>query len=231
MNRLSFIVSLFLCFHSLNALASENITYNRIHFSVVAEKQVSADEISVTMSVQRNGPDIARLADQVNRTMESALKTANKEKGIQVETLNYQTNKNYQKGKQSGWQVSQSMSLMGSDMEQMSELIGKLQADLQLNSITYQVSSERKQQIEDELSEIALKKFTAKAAKYSNSLNRSNYQIVQISLSNQNTSPPRPMLMARQGAMMAAESIAAPSIQPGDQKISITASGSIELAD
>ena len=231
MNRLSFVVSLFLCFHSLNALASENITYNRIHFSVVAEKQVSADEISVTMSVQRNGPDIARLADQVNRTMESALKTANKEKGIQVETLNYQTNKNYQKGKQSGWQVSQSMSLMGSDMEQMSELIGKLQADLQLNSITYQVSSERKQQIEDELSEIALKKFTAKAAKYSNSLNRSNYQIVQISLSNQNNSPPRPMLMARQGAMMAAESIAAPSIQPGDQKISITATGSIELAD
>ena len=231
MNRLSFVVSLFLCFHSLNALASENITYNRIHFSVVAEKQVSADEISVTMSVQRNGPDIARLADQVNRTMESALKTANKEKGIQVETLNYQTNKNYQKGKQSGWQVSQSLSLMGSDMEQMSELIGKLQADLQLNSITYQVSSERKQQIEDELSEIALKKFTAKAAKYSNSLNRSNYQIVQISLSNQNTSPPRPMLMARQGAMMAAESIAAPSIQPGDQKISITATGSIELAD
>ena len=231
MNRLSFVVSLFLCFHSLNALASENITYNRIHFSVVAEKQVSADEISVTMSVQRNGPDIAMLADQVNRTMESALKTANKEKGIQVETLNYQTNKNYQKGKQSGWQVSQSLSLMGSDMEQMSELIGKLQADLQLNSITYQVSSERKQQIEDELSEIALKKFTAKAAKYSNSLNRSNYQIVQISLSNQNNSPPRPMLMARQGAMMAAESIAAPSIQPGDQKISITATGSIELAD
>ena len=231
MNRLSFVVSLFLCFQSLNALASENITYNRIHFSVVAEKQVSADEISVTMSVQRNGPDIAKLADQVNRTMESALKTANKEKGIQVETLNYQTNKNYQKGKQSGWQVSQSLSLMGSDMEQMSELIGKLQADLQLNSITYQVSSERKQQIEDELSEIALKKFTAKAAKYSNSLNRSNYQIVQISLSNQNNSPPRPMLMARQGAMMAAESIAAPSIQPGDQKISITATGSIELAD
>ena len=75
MNRLSFVVSLFLCFHSLNALASENITYNRIHFSVVAEKQVSADEISVTMSVQRNGPDIAMLADQVNRTMESALKT------------------------------------------------------------------------------------------------------------------------------------------------------------
>ena len=231
MKRLSFIVSLFLCFHSLNALASENITYNRIHFSVIAEKQVSADEIIVTMSVQRNGPDIAMLADQVNRTMKSALKTANKEKGIQVETLNYQTNKNYQKGKQSGWQVSQSMSLIGSDMEQMSELIGKLQADLQLNSITYQVSSERKQQIEDELSEIALKKFTAKAAKYSNSLNRSNYQIVQISLSNQNTSPPRPMLMARQGAMMAAESIAAPSIQPGDQKISITATGSIELAD
>ena len=231
MNRPSFVVSLFLCFHSLNALASENITYNRIHFSVVAEKQVSADEISVTMSVQRNGPDIAMLADQVNRTMESALKTANKEKGIQVETLNYQTNKNYQKGKQSGWQVSQSLSLMGSDMEQMSELIGKLQADLQLNSITYQVSSERKQQIEDELSEIALKKFTAKAAKYSNSLNRSNYQIVQISLSNQNNSPPRPMLMARQGAMMAAESIVAPSIQPGDQKISITATGSIELAD
>jgi predicted secreted protein len=231
MNRLSFVVSLFLCFHSLNALASENITYNRIHFSVIAEKQVSADEIIVTMSVQRNGPDIAMLADQVNRTMKSALKTANKEKGIQVETLNYQTNKNYQKGKQSGWQVSQSMSLIGSDMEQMSELIGKLQAELQLNSITYQVSSERKQQIEDELSEIALKKFTAKAAKYSNSLNRSNYQIVQISLSNQNTSPPRPMLMARQGAMMAAESIAAPSIQPGDQKISITATGSIELAD
>ncbi|MEJ2213353.1 MAG: SIMPL domain-containing protein [Gammaproteobacteria bacterium] len=231
MNRLSFVVSLFLCFHSLNALASENITYNRIHFSVIAEKQVSADEIIVTMSVQRNGPDIAMLADQVNRTMKTALKTANKEKGIQVETLNYQTNKNYQKGKQSGWQVSQSMSLIGSDMEQMSELIGKLQAELQLNSITYQVSSERKQQIEDELSEIALKKFTAKAAKYSNSLNRSNYQIVQISLSNQNTSPPRPMLMARQGAMMAAESIAAPSIQPGDQKISITATGSIELAD
>ena len=231
MHRLGLIFIFVICFTSQATLASEQLTYKRIHFNVTADRMVNTDEISVVMSVQAIGPDIAQLADRVNNTMQDALKTANKEKNIQVETLNYQTNKNFQKGKQVGWQVSQSLSLTGSDMAQLTELTGKLQSQLQLNSITYQVSADRKKLIEAELSKQALKDFTVKAQEYTEILGRNSYHIVEISISSQGAPIPRPMLMARHSGVMAAEAIASPSIQPGDQKISMTASGTIELAE
>lgn len=231
MHRLGLVFILVISFSSQVILAAEQLTYKRIHFSVTADRMVNTDEISVTMSVQAIGPDIAQLADRVNTTMQSALKIANKEKNVQVETLNYQTSKNFQKGKQVGWQVSQSLSLTGSDMAQLTELIGKLQSQLQLNSITYQVSADRKKLIEAELSKQALKDFTVKAQEYTEILGRNSYHIVEISIASQGAPIPRPMLMARHSGVMAAEAIASPSIQPGDQKISMTASGTIELAE
>ncbi len=231
MQRFSLILTFFLLVQTQNLLATEQAKYNRVNFSVTADRMVSADEISVVMSAQAIGPDIARLSDQVNSIMQDALKTANREKNIRVETLNYQTSKNYQKGKQAGWQVSQSLSLTGSDMNQLSDLIGKLQSQLQLNSISYQVSADRKKQIEAELSEQAIKDFSEKAAGYTKTLGRKNYRLVELSISNQGSPAPRPMMMARNSAVMAAEAVASPSIQPGDQKVSVSASGTIEVSE
>lgn len=209
---------------------NEPATYDRISFSTTAEMEAPNDELVIIMSVQRTGRDLVELADEVNQTMEWALKQANREKDLKVQTLNYQTSMNYNKGKQEGWRISQSLSLSGTDTETLSKLMGKLQQKMQTQSVSYQVTTEKRNQIREKLTIEALELFSQKADTISQAMNRARYKIVQINLGNNHTPSPRPMAMSR-GVMMAAEAVATPSFQAGTQKLTVSATGTIELTD
>jgi len=107
--------------------------------------------------------------------------------------------------------------------------MGKLQARLQTESVTYRVTPERQKQLEGKLTTSALSQFSRKAKNITQALNRNSYEIVQISLQSNNPGMPRPM-MAMSRSMMNSDAVAAPSFQPGVQKISVTASGTIEIS-
>lgn len=204
--------------------------YNRISFAVSAEADAANDELVVIMSIINKGKNLKTLADEVNKTMEWALKTADKTDNIKVQTQGYQTNPDYTKGKQTGWQVSQSLSLKSTDIEALSDLLGKLQTRLQIKSVSYQVTEENKRQIQDRLTTRALERFSQKAASIVQALQQKNYKIVNINISSDRAGQPRPMAVMARG-MMASESVAAPSFEPGTQKLSVIASGTIEIMD
>ena len=204
--------------------------YNRISFSVSAEADAANDQLVVIMSIIKKGKNLKTLADEVNKTMAWALKTADKTDNIKAQTQGYQTNPDYTKGKQTGWQVSQSLSLKSTDIETLSDLLGKLQTQLQIKSVSYQVTEENRRLIKERLTTQALERFTQKASSIVQALRRKNYKIVSINISSDRAGHPRPMAVMARG-MMASESVAAPSFEPGTQKISVSASGTIEILE
>ncbi len=226
---LPIIIALFFLSSPVIAAETEN-RYNQVSFSVNSEAEIANDLLVITMKALENGRELKKLADKVNKTMAWALKEASKYENIKTQTLNYQTQPSYSKGKQTGWQVSQSVSLKSTNTEDLSELMGKLQSQLQIQSATYQVTSDKKKQLEDQLTDQALIQFSQKAASIAQALEHKTYKIVQINLSTNSPSHPRPMEGMARG-MLASDSVTAPSFEPGTQKVSVFASGTIEITD
>ncbi|MGD2119495.1 MAG: SIMPL domain-containing protein [Chromatiales bacterium] len=209
--------------------AHEPVTYNRISFSVSTEQDVSNDRMQIIMQAQARGRDLQDLADEVNKAVDWAVTTAKRDPAIEVQTLNYQTSPIYTKGKQDGWRVSQSLSLAGSNINALSKLMGKLQARLQTQSVSYLVSHDRLTQVHEKLTTMALQQFNQRAQQIAAAMNRSQYQIVNISINTGGQFQPRPMMQSR-GMLMAEKAVSTPSFEAGEQTVTVTASGVIELS-
>ena len=229
LNHLLFL--LFFSTLSIHANAHDNDNqYNRVSFSVNTEAEITNDRLIITMSAHAQGDDLDDLADDVNKSMSWALKESNKIKHIKAQTLNYQTQQTYAKGKPKGWRVTQSLSLSGSNIKALSSLMGKLQSKLKTQSVTYQTSPQRKKELEDKLTTEALKLFSLKAQKITEALQKEAFTIVQINITANNNHQPRPMMAMSRG-LMEANTVSKPTFQAGTQKVMVTASGSIQLSD
>ncbi|KRT57711.1 SIMPL domain-containing protein, partial [endosymbiont of Ridgeia piscesae] len=132
--------------------ADEDATlYDRVRLAVSAEQQVSNDTLVAVLYVQTEGTNTAALANEVNRKMGWAIGQAKLADGVKSQTLDYRTNPIYRKQVLTGWRVRQSLRLESNDSTKLSDLIGTLQKQLAVESISYQVSSAARKVAQDEL--------------------------------------------------------------------------------
>ena len=224
------ILLLVLALAALPALGHEpEPRYNRASFSVSATEDVANDTLVAVLAVQRDGRSARQLATEVNQVMAWALGRAKEAPAIKVQTLDYQTNPIYQKNVVTGWRVSQSLRLEGRDTAAVSDMVGVLQERLNLQQVAYEVSRERRKEVEDRLIGEAIGAFQARAKRVAADLQRRTFRLVQMDVS----SGPAPMPVFRQRAMpmaMAEAAAAPPAIEAGTQTITIGVSGEIELS-
>ena len=224
------ILLLVLALAALPALAHEpELRYNRASFAVSATEDVANDTLVAVLAVQRDGSSARQLATEVNQVMAWALAKAKEAPAIKVQTLDYQTNPIYQKNVVTGWRVSQSLRLESRDTAAVSDLVGVLQERLNLQQVAYEVSRERRKEVEDRLIGEAIAAFQARAKQVAADLQRRTFRLVQMDVS----SGPAPMPVFRQRAMpmaMAEAAAAPPAIEAGTQTITIGVSGEIELS-
>jgi predicted secreted protein len=221
---------LVLALSTLPALAHEpELRYNRASFSVSATEDVANDTLVAVLTVQRDGGSARQLAAEVNQVMAWALAKAKEAPSIKVQTLDYQTSPIYQKNTVTGWRVSQSLRLEGRETAAVSDLVGVLQERLNLQQVGYEVSRERRKEVEDRLIGEAIAAFQARAKRVTADLQRRTFRLVQMDVS----TGPGPMPVYRQRAMpmaMAEVAAAPPAIEAGTQTITIGVSGEIELS-
>jgi len=217
-------------FSSVTLANQPNDFYNRVSFTVSAETEAPNDQLVITLKAQEQGDSLEKLADEVNKTMKWALDIASQSDVIRAQTMHYQTQPVYTKGKQTGWQISHSVSLSSTDIEALTEMVGKLQSRLQIQSASYEVTTEKKNHLIEQLTQEALQRFTLKASSISQALQRKNYKIVQIDLNSGQPDFPRPM-MSMSRSMLASEAVTPPAFEPGTQKITVFATGTIEISD
>jgi predicted secreted protein len=200
---------------------------NRVTFQVESSRDVANDWIRAVVGITDEDVDSARLADRINATMNRALAAAKAAPAVRVKSGGYATHPVHQDGKLRRWRASHDLVLESADVDAVTALVGKLQSELQLRSIGFSISPERRRATEDELIADALTAFKARAEIVRENLGASHYEIVQISINAQGGQPVRPVRM--EARAMSAAKVAPPALEGGSSLLSVHVSGTIEL--
>lgn len=205
-----------------------DLNYNLIDFSVQAGREVGNDLMQATLFAESAGSNPAEMAAIVNKRLAAAVAQAKAVQGVKVESGNYRSWANYQKGRQDGWRTRADLRLESRDFTGLAGLIGTLQAgDMQLEGMQFLISPALRSQIEAELTKEALAAFQARAELVRQSLTAQASKIVTLRLDSQPPQQPRPMFRAKAMAAMA-EASATPA-EAGVAEIVITASGTVQV--
>jgi len=204
--------------------------YNRVTLNESASTEVENDLMVAVLFAQAEGRDSVTPADEVNRLMDWAVNMARSHPELKVQTLGYRSNAIYSKNSIRGWRVSQSVRLESRDARVLGDLIARLQEQLKVQSIGYQVSDQQRRQHVDSLTAEALSRFQARAEHVARSLGRSGYRVVRLNI---NDGRRGPVPVAR-GMMMEASAdagVAPARIEAGTRQMSVSVDGEIELGE
>jgi predicted secreted protein len=205
----------------------EPITYDRVGFAAAAEEQVSNDTLVAVIYVQREGQQQAGVADAVNQEMRWALDAAKRAAGVKVQTLGYTTSPVYRNQTITGWRARQSLRLESREAGALTKLLGTLQERLAVESVSYTVSPEARAAVEERLIAQAIAAFEKRAALIAKESSRDGYRLVRMDIATGDFHPPP---IPFHGALMRAEAaVAEPAVAPGEQTLTVTVSGTIEL--
>ena len=200
--------------------------FNLVTLNAQAERDIPNDLLTATLAVEAEGADPAQLADGVNRSMQRALAAALAYKSVRTQSAGYQTTPVYDKNRVARWRVRQELRMESADFAAATELIGKLQSSLMVAGLALSVSPEARRRAENALIAEAIAAFEDRARVVRDAMKAKGYRLRDLQVSG--GGPGRPMLaMAARG--MAAESMAAPALEPGTTRVVITASGTIQL--
>jgi predicted secreted protein len=200
---------------------------NRVSFQVESSRDVANDWIQAVVGITDEDVDSARLADRINATMTRAMAVAKAAPAVRVKSGGYATHPVHQDGKLRRWRASQDLVLESADVDAVTVLVGKLQSELQLRSIGFSISPERRRATEDELIAEALAAFKARAGIVRENLGASHHEIVELSINTQGGPPVRPVFA--EARAMGASKVAPPALEGGTSRLSVHVSGTIEL--
>lgn len=200
------------------------LTYDRINLAVSAGEEIDNDTVSATLFAQHEGKDPAELGARVNQAIQAAVESARQQPGIKVQTLDYQTSPVYRNNTLAAWRVRQSIRLESRDAALIARVLGELQAELGIGSISYDVSPEQRQRSEERLISQAIRQFKTRAALISKEMGHSRYRLVQMDINSGGVAPrPYPM------RAMALKAESAPTLEAGTQRLEVRINGTIEL--
>jgi len=200
---------------------------NRVTFQVERSRDVPNDWIEAVIGVTDEDADSAQLAARINAAMTRAMEVAKAAPAVRVKSGGYATHPVHQDGKIRRWRASQDLVLESADIGAITLLVGKLQSELQLRSIGFSVSPERRRATEDELIAEALTAFKARAEIVRQNLGASHYEIVDLSIDTEGGSPPRPVFA--EARAMAATKVPPPALEGGTSQLFVRVDGTIEL--
>jgi len=202
--------------------------FDTVSLTTRAEAEVDNDRITAVLFAEREGNNLAQLANAVNHEMEWALQQLRKARGIEVTTPAYQTFPVYQQGRISGWRVRQTLRLESSDVPALSGMLGRLQSRLGLQAVSFVLSPQQRRSVEERLTREALKRFTDRAGMIARQLGRGGYRLVSLQVNDGGQVQPRVMT---QLAMRADAAVAPPQLKGGSSQVQVTVSGTIQLKD
>ena len=207
--------------------ADDELRYNQVRLQSRQTESVSNDTMHVTLQTYAEMQDPAKLATRINQEMEWALAQTKQLQGVKVRTGSYQTWPVTRKEVTTGWRGQQDLILESRDTQLLSRLTGKLQDKLQIRSMSFSVSDEKRVTVENRLIDLALNAFKERARIVGDNLKADGYRIVEINVGTSTARPP--MMHQARVASMSMEANDAVAVEGGESDIRITVNGTIEL--
>ncbi|MCB1680205.1 MAG: SIMPL domain-containing protein [Halioglobus sp.] len=206
--------------------AADELNYNLYDLSVTAQRQVENDVMAVTLTASHQAGKSSEVTAAVNRQMADAIALLKQQQDIHYETGNYQTHPVYKDQHIAAWRASQELTLRSRDFEQLAGVVGRLQEQLKVAGMQFEVSDERRAKVQDELLVDALRQLQHRADLVRATMEAADYLLVSASInSNDYAAPVRRAV--RGEAMLAADS--APAVEGGDSQVRVMVSGQIQL--
>ena len=205
--------------------AGEEQRYNQVRLQAEQSEAVSNDTMHVTLRTFAESRDPADLAAAINRDMDWALQAARSVEGVDASTGGYQTYPVHKDNVIKSWRGQQDLILEGRDHEAIGRLVGKLQDRLQVKTMQFTVSDERRRAVENRLIARALDAFRERAVIVGSNLEAKGYRIVELNINTSSQRPPVPY-QARMAAMEAAAPVVT---EAGDSDIRVSINGTVEL--
>lgn len=198
-----------------------------VSFSASGTASAANDLAQATAYAEITGGQPRDVAAQVNEQVAAALALAKSYPSVRTRTGATNTWPVYAKDSRtiSAWRMRSSITLESNDIPALSELVGKLQDRLAVESLVLMPSPDTRAAAEDAATKNALAAFEARARLVSETLKK-HYRIKELNIGGHNVG--FPVVAAMRGAAM--EMKPAP-IQAGNSDISIEVNGTIELID
>jgi predicted secreted protein len=201
---------------------------DQVSFRIESEREVPNDWVAATLGVDEEGSDAAELAARVNRRMAAALELSKQQAELQVASGAYTTQPVYDRNRIVRWRASQDLVVESASVDQITEHVGKLQAQgLLLRGITFSVSPETKKRVEEELIVEALSSFRERAGMIARGLGRRGWNLMSLTVGESGQPPPMPY--ARTMAMEAADASVPPAFASGKSTLRIAIDGTVEV--
>ncbi len=213
---------------SATALAETVIAEDQVSFQVEVGRDVGNDRMVAILNVMAEEKKPANLADRINSTMAWALDQARANKQVTSRSGSYQTYPVYDDRKIVRWRGRQELQLESQDVDQLSQLVGILQSRLQMQSLQFSVSPDRRRQVENELIEQALDAYQARADIIRKSLGAKTYKLMDINIRSSGRSPVIPM-RAEAVSTLSRSSVSTPALEQGTSRVNVQVSGKIRL--
>ena len=206
--------------------ADTDLHYNQVRLQSQQSESVSNDTMHVTLGTHAEQRDPASLARKINEDMEWALAKAKQVKGVKVSTGSYQTWPITNKKVTTGWRGQQNLELESKDTGNLARLAGELQDRLQIKSMSFTVSDDKRMAVENRLIEAALNAFKDRARIVGDNLKADGYRIVDINIGTSGQAPPVRHMPRMAMAMEANNTVA---VEGGESDVQVTVDGTIEL--
>jgi predicted secreted protein len=225
------VASFWLATGATNTYAAEPVQprYNSVELQAEAQREVQNDLLNALLYVELEDASPAAVASAINKRVNDALRIAKDFKGVRVRSGNNQTYPVYSKNNTlQSWRGRGEIRIDSGDFEAASNLIGKLQASMQLGNISFSVSPETRRVVENELIAEAIAAFKARAEIVKTALAGRSYKLQRLNLASSYNTPQPRFAMAR--AASSAE-VAAPNLEGGVSQVTIRANGAVEIIE
>jgi uncharacterized protein YggE len=196
-----------------------------LHLSATRSVSTDPDELVADLTAQSMSASPAAAQRQVNGLVASAMKLAATVPNVTAKAIDYSVDR--ADDKRMTWQAQQTVDLRSADGPALLDLVGKLQADgLVVNSLEWQISTEKQLQTHDAAMALALKALQAQAAKAAAALGLHVDHIQDVRLDHSEPVMPRPVMMA---GKMAFGGAPAPQATAARQDVTASVSADIVL--
>lgn len=201
-----------------------------INLQAEAVREVANDEMQAVLYTELNEKDATILANKINTVINQAIATAKQYPKVQIKTGNQNTYPVYNDKRQLvNWRGRAEVILNSQDFKQTSELIAKLQTQLQLQGISFDISDAQRKKVEDELYVEASRAFQQRAQLLITPWNASKYELVNLQLNTSGGYRPMPMYAKAASISLQSADIESQNIEAGNSEIKVVANGSIQL--
>lgn len=207
-----------------------------VSLSADAYREVAQDRVILTLAREARGEVSKTLADEVNKAINAVMESGKTNPKLELKSgaYNLWPQQEYdENGKRTGkttYVVNGEVIVSSTDMVEATRFVEEVSEHMNLSNIAFEMTTEVRRQVENEIRAEAIQSFQAKARAVSREFGFDNYDIKYVQLNDSSTiHQPTPRLSMARAEMAQSANFAGPALAAGKERVTITVTGEIAL--